>query len=173
MLERILKKQVLSCFCDSLQSHFAKKKKKALESTSKRNHHRDEFHHSRGFVKGLKCSWFLELKKKSLSFLMSHSQNTRAGASEVPSTAWLVLHLLGKAVPVCGSSKGVAGSPLLHLFLRLEKFIQPVLFFVFLNCGSKMKFKYFFFGVFDYDVGVDLITLQKEGCCCLVHIISH
>lgn len=137
-----------------------KKKKKALESTSKRNHHRDEFHHSRGFVKGLKCSWFLEFKKKSLSFLMSHSQNTRAGASEVPSTAWLVFHLLGKAVPVCGSSKGVAESPLLHLFLRFEKFIQPVLFFLF-KLWLKDEVQIFIFGVFDYDVGVDLITLQK------------
>lgn len=138
------------------------KKKKSIRIHIKRNHHRDEFHHSRGFVKGLKCSWFLEFKKKkkSLSFLMSHSQNTRAGASEVPSTAWLVLHLLGKAVPVCGSSKGVAESPLLHLFLRFEKFIQPVLFFLF-KLWFKDEVQIFIFGVFDYVVGVDLITLQK------------
>lgn len=136
-------------------------KKKSIRIHIKRNHHRDEFHHSRGFVKGLKCSWFLEFKKKkSLSFLMSHSQNTRAGASEVPSTAWLVLHLLGKAVPVCGSSKGVAESPLLHLFLRFEKFIQPVLFFLF-KLWFKDEVQIFIFGVFDYVVGVDLITLQK------------
>lgn len=91
---------------------------------------------------------------------MSHSQNTRAGASEVPSTAMLVLHLLGKAVPVCGSSKGVAESPLLHLFLRFEKFIQPVLFFLF-KLWFKDEVQIFIFGVFDYVVGVDLITLQK------------
>lgn len=160
MLERILKKSMFDLLLWFASISLWEKKKKALESTSKRNHHRDEFHHSRGFVKGLKCSWFLEFKKKSLSFLMSHSQNTRAGASEVPSTAWLVFHLLGKAVPVCGSSKGVAESPLLHLFLRFEKFIQPVLFFLF-KLWLKDEVQIFIFGVFDYDVGVDLITLQK------------
>lgn len=134
MLERILKKQVLSCFCDSLQSHFAKKKK--IKKNSIRIHIKEESSQRRvssqpGIREGFKVQLVFGIKKKSLSFLMSRSQNTRAGASEVPSTAWLVLHLLGKAVPVCGSSKGVAGSPLLHLFLRLEKFIQPVFCFLF------------------------------------------
>lgn len=153
-------------------------KKKKNKKNSIRIHIKEESSQRRvssqpGIREGFKVQLVFGIKKKK-SFLFDESQPKHPSRR-----IWSPVHRLAgvtSAWKSCSSlweqqrcSRVSSSAP----FSQVREVHTTCFVFCFFKLWLKDEVQIFLFWGFDYDVGIDLITLQKEGCCCLVHIISH